>query len=237
MSDHRFYSARPDATSQVGVNPFLPKSDNGSFLSSAAELLKPDLSPIRNAFHDVGTMLGVNQDRYALTGVDAVSLAVMAIPGVKKLPFKRAAKGSVTQAEEITLSHFSKEARGKIDPKKIGSGYASEELRQGLPSKANAWSNWYLGGKPETGIAIQAPIRHDLTGKFNIIDLASAEAKPLIEKAQKRAFRSVGGNFNEQLAKTAKEEGYDGLMNSAATQSNNVRMFYPQTPTKIIRVK
>jgi hypothetical protein len=237
MPDPRLYSAASDATGVSVANPFQPKPQGADYLSMVAGMLKPDLTPISNLAHDAGTLLGINQDRYQMTGNDAMALALAAIPVTKTLPFKRVAKGAITDAEEVTLSHFSREARDVIDPKFLGTAAASEDLRQGVPTVANRYSNWYLGGKPEPRIANQFPVRHDVTGNFNLLDLASDEAKPLIDKAQKNASRSINGNFNEHLTKVVKGAGYDGLLNTEAPQSNVVRMFNPQVPTKTIYKK
>lgn len=218
MPRQKTYTAQPSSTRVAGVNAPPYVNEDGIDLGKVAEMFTPPIESVRNITHDIGTLLGVNSDRYRSTVGDAYALAMAAIP-----------------ARRLTLTHFRRHPHEVLSGKFLGKGAASEELKRSIP-KTKFWSA-YTSEPFEKRIVDQFPVKHIIKGKFKVFDMASKEGEIIIEKARKIAYAKKGGDISEEMHRLAKEAGYDIVMNSDQPYSNIVRVLRDMKATKIILPK
>lgn len=205
--------AKQDATYKAGVNAPAYKNTRPDLLEKTAELLTPDLSPIRRAAHDLGTLLGVNTEAYQMTGGDAVALAIMAIPA--------GTKARTAKKEVMELTHYSTKPREVLRSAFQGSSpVVSQELAAGIPK--NRVINFYNEalGAPERMVTAVAPFKHTIKGKFAVLDISSPEGIAMIRQAQDAAAKKVNGNALSELNAIIKKAGYDVYHNSEFNPNN-----------------
>jgi len=142
----------------------------------------------------------------------------------KKIP--NFAENDELQGEH--LIHYSQhdEPLEMLDPTKHGSGRAGHELRRG---KVIPRTYYYeAGSDPETLISDTAKYRYVVPRPQRIMDLASDEARPFLERVR---------DMNE-LEELLHSSGYHGYKNSAHPQlANAVAVFHPQKPLSHKSVK
>jgi hypothetical protein len=213
-NQRRNITALPDATYRAGTNAPAFKNTETDILSGVAEMLVPDVSPMRRMAHDFGTLLGVNSDRFQMTGGDAVALAMAAIP---------LGRGKVPKKQAVELTHYSAQPRNVLKSSFQGtSSVASQELAAGIPkNKAINFYNEVLG-PPEKIVTSVSPFKHTIKGKFAVLDIASPEGIAILRKATESAAKKSDGNPLSELNAIVKKAGYD-LYHNSEFYPNNYR--------------
>lgn len=223
----RFWTASSTGVNQTPKNPSsVYGSDLLPFLANVVKMLtvgaaKEFGDSSRRLIHTAGMIGGV--DAGAGASPDATINDLLNV-GLAIAP-------AVGPARKLRLSHYSKEPRKVIDPKFLGTGYSSAELRGGVPRVKMASFYNEAAGRPERSVVSSAPVKHEVEGRFKVLDLATDTGKEAMMEAMRKGQPGTP-EFLSELNRVIGKAGYDGYLNSEVSP-NIYRLLKPQVPTKI----